>query len=265
MPIVQANGAQLYFETMGTGRRLLLFNGTGSSIESTRPLLTMLAKDFELAVHDQRGLGQSSVPPGPFTMQDYALDGAALLDHLGWDTARVMGISFGGMVAQELAVTFPDRVDRLALLCTSPGGRDRSSFPLQDLARLPDDERIVATLEVLDARFTGDWLANHPTDQAIVAAMAERAAAVKDDEHRRGEREQLGARSHHDVWSRLPRITCPTFVAAGRFDGIAPPENSEAIVSQIPTAELHLYEGGHLFILQDPAAFAEITAFLDVS
>ena len=75
--------------------------------------------------------------------------------------------------------------------------------------------------------------------------------------------EQVRARAGHDVWNRLARITCPTFVAGGRFDGIAPAVNSEAIASRVPKAELHLYEGGHLFFAQDPAALPEITAFLD--
>ena len=75
-------------------------------------------------------------------MADYAADAAALLDHVGWDTCRVVGVSFGGMVAQELAVTSPERVERLALLCTSPGGASGASYPLHELAALPTDERV---------------------------------------------------------------------------------------------------------------------------
>ena len=95
-----------------------------------------------MLVHDQRGLGRTAIPPGPYSMADYAADAIALLDHVGWERARVVGISFGGMVAQELAVTVPDRVERLALLCTSPGGAGGASYPLHELAALPDAEQM---------------------------------------------------------------------------------------------------------------------------
>ncbi len=72
----------------------------------------------------------------------------------------------------------------------------------------------------------------------------------------------MEARSHHDVWDRLPAITGPTFVGCGRYDGIAPPANSEAIAGRIPHAELHVYEGGHLFFIQDPTAFPDVIGFL---
>ena len=91
------------------------------------------AKEFDVVAHDQRGLGQTEIPPGPYEMADYAADAAALLDSLGWDSCRVVGTSFGGMVAQEFAVTWPERVERLGLVCTSPGG-DFASYPLHELA-----------------------------------------------------------------------------------------------------------------------------------
>jgi pimeloyl-ACP methyl ester carboxylesterase len=265
MATVQTGGAQLHYETFGAGRRLLFFNGTGSTIETMRPLLSVFADRFEVAIHDQRGLGRTTAA-GPFTMQDYAADGAAVLDDLGWDTARVIGISFGGMVAQEFAVTFPERVERLALLCTSPGGEGGSSSPLPDLENFADPDRASALLTLLDTRFDEAWLAEHPSDRALLAGMRDREGgrgATIDDEQRRGMQEQVRARAGHDVWNRLARITCPTFVAGGRFDGIAPAVNSEAIASRVPKAELHLYEGGHLFFAQDAAALPEITAFLD--
>ena len=79
----------------------------------------------------------------------------------------------------------------------------------------------------------------------------------------RGERGQMEARSHHDVWDRLHLVACPTLVAAGRYDGVAPPGNGEAIASRIPGAELRLYEGGHAFFVQDPTAGPEIIEFLE--
>jgi pimeloyl-ACP methyl ester carboxylesterase len=222
-----------------------------------------LRQHFDVLAHDQRGLGRTTIPPGPYTMADYAADAAGLLDHVGWDRCAVIGVSFGGMVAQEFAVTFPTRVTRLALVCTSPGGPGRASYPLHELAARPLEEQVTLAITLLDTRFTPEWLDGHPHDQALVDMRAERSHAVTSGEQRRGELEQLGARRDHDVWNRLSAIECPTLVAAGRYDGIAPPSNSEAIASRIANARLRMFEGGHLFFLQDRAAFPAIIEFLE--
>ena len=197
-------------------------------------------------------------------MKDYAVDALALLDFIGWSSCRVIGISFGGMVAQEFAVTNPDRVERLVLACTSPGGAGGSSYPLHELGELDDPEETVRLLSLLDTRFTPEYLADHPADQALVSLLATRAPTAKSEEQCRGEREQLLARRDHDVMDRLPHITCPTLVAAGRYDGIAPPANSEAIAGRIPNSELRVYQGGHVFFVQDHHAIPETLDFLDL-
>jgi 3-oxoadipate enol-lactonase len=92
--------------------------------------------------------------------------------------------------------------------------------------------------------------------------MAARGDVEKSDEQRRGEAEQMEARRHHDVWDRLPRIACPTLVACGRYDGIAPPANSEAIAERVPHAELRTYDGGHAFFVQDRAALPDLVAYV---
>jgi pimeloyl-ACP methyl ester carboxylesterase len=262
MPTFTANGITVYFERSGSGPPLLCCNGSGSTIADSRLLFEPFTKRFDCVLHDARGLGRTEIPPPPYTMADYAADAAAVADHLGWSTFRLVGISFGGMVAQELAVTWPDRVERLALLCTSPGGAGGSSYPLHELAQLPPAEAAERGIRLLDTRFTSEWLAGHPADEKLVEVMAERRAAPTSAEQRRGIAAQLEARRHHDVCARLGSIACPTFVGAGRFDGIAPPANSEAIVARIPNSELHVYEGGHLFVAQDPAAFADVLDFL---
>jgi pimeloyl-ACP methyl ester carboxylesterase len=262
MPTASVNGIDVHYECGGTGPRLLFCNGSGATLESSAPVIARFREHFEVLAHDQRGLGRTTIPPGPYTMAEYAADAAALLDHVGWDRCAVVGVSFGGMVAQELAVTWPQRITRLALVCTSAGGAGGASYPLHELAELPPTEQAATALQLIDTRFTPAWLAEHPADRSIVDARSQRAAVAKSADQRRGELEQLGARRGHDVWDRLPAISCPTLVAGGRYDGIAPPANSEAIAARIPGAELRLYEGGHLFFLQDPAAFPDIVEFL---
>jgi pimeloyl-ACP methyl ester carboxylesterase len=226
-----------------------------------------------VVAHDQRGLGQTEIPPGPYEMADYAADAAALLDALGWDSCRAVGTSFGGMVAQEFAVTWPERVERLALVCTSPGG-DYASYPLHTLADLPPEEAKALGATLLDGRFTPEYLAEHDDARALVDMIttvqgepardeaSDEASEEASEEVRRGEAAQLDARSRLDVIDRLANITCPTLVQAGKYDHIAPPENAEVIAEHIPDAELRLYEGGHIFFLQDPQAVPDAMAFL---
>jgi 3-oxoadipate enol-lactonase len=256
------NGVELYYEHVGVGPPVLFLNGSGSTLATVAPLLAVLAKSLEVVAHDQRGLGRSAVPAGPYSMADYAADALGLLDVVGWSSCRVLGVSFGGMVAQELAVTAPERVERLALLCTSPGGGGGSSYPLHELVGMPPDRRAETARRLLDSRFSEDWLATHAGDRTLAEMMAQRESAISSADARRGAADQLEARRHHDVWDRLGRITCPTFVAAGRFDAIAPVANSEAIVSRIAGATLHVYEGGHAFFVQDQRALPEVVDFL---
>jgi len=246
----------------GVGPRLLMFNGSGSTVEMMRPLMAVFATQFDVVLHDQRGLGRTEIPPGPYFMAQYAADAIALVDSLGWETFFVVGISFGGMVAQEFAVTYPNRVERLALLCTSPGGEGGSSYPLHELRSMSAADQARISMDIMDTRFTPEWLETHPADRMFVDGLAGRNRVAPGSDAERGEIEQLNARAAHDVWDRLPLVTCPTFVAAGRYDGIAPLTNSESIVQKMPNAELHVYEGGHGFFAQDGSAFPEIMGFL---
>ena len=250
------------YEVSGSGPRVLFFNGSGATLKSSALLIGALAKSCTVLAHDQRGLGETSIPDGLYTMKQFAEDGAALLDHVGWDTCAVVGISFGGMVAQEFAVSYPQRVEKLVLLCTSAGGVAGSSYPLHELGALSPEERSERITTLTDSRWTPEWLASHPDDASIVQMRNQQAAIPKSKEVMKGEALQLGARIGHDVSDRLHRVTAPVFVAAGRFDGIAPVENSEEIVKRLTDASLSIYEGGHLFTAQDGRAIQDIRSFL---
>lgn len=262
MPIAAVNDIEILYEHLGAGPRLLVFNGSGGTLATIKLTVGKLAEHFEVLVHDQRCLGGTTVTDAVPTMADYAADAAALLDHVGWPTCRVFGISFGGMVAQEFAVTWPERVERLALLCTSPGGEGGSSYPLHTIDALPPEEQERLRLHLADRRYTPDFLAAHPFDRMMVDIATQMRSAPKSDRQRRGESYQLLARSHHDVWDRLPRITAPTLVACGEFDALAPPDNSVAIASRIAGSVLRVYQGGHMFAFQDRTALPEVLEFL---
>lgn len=249
----------LYHEVLDGDRSLtprLFVNGSGAAIDEVRPLLGSFAGRCPLAVADHRGTGRSSTPDRQPSMSDFADDCVALLDHLDWPQVDLIGISFGGMVAQEFACTHPTRVRRVVLMCTSSGGAGGSSYPLHELIDLPAEERrrIVPTLQ--DVRFDEEWLRTHDGPlERLVATSPDRSNTV-------GYVMQMEARRHHDVWDRLPAMTAPTLVAAGRYDGIAPLDNGRRLAGRLPNATFREYDGGHMFFLQDRRALIDLEAFL---
>jgi len=260
-----STGIDVWYEIAGSGPRTLFIGGSGGDLRAGPTVLDgPLPRHAEVLAYDQRGLGRTAVPPGPYSMADDAADAAALLAAVGWDRCHVVGVSFGGMVAQEVAIRHPDLVGRLVLCCTSPGGAGGASYPLHELAELDPDERFRRQLALSDVRRDAAWQASHPEVVAQLADQAAAAAAVGSAEPDRAEgaRLQLAARRGHDTWDRLHRIAAPTLVAAGRFDGIAPVGNGAAIAGRIPDARLEVFDGGHLFLVQDRAAWPAIVGFL---
>ena len=263
MPVDHVNGVELYWEQRGSGPRLLFCNGSGTTLQTVRPLLDLVAAKFDLLAWDYRGLGHSVPLTGPYTMADLAADAVGLLEIAGWDICRVLGVSFGGMVAQEFAVTNPERAERIALACTSAGGGGGSSYPLHTLQQLPPQERAVAQLKLADSRWDERWFEAHPADRALAKGLTTAVGRDRQDPAATAaHKAQLEARAGHDVWDRLDAISCPALVGYGNYDQIAPVQNSTAIASRLRGAKLRGYEGGHLFLVQDPAALPEFQAFL---
>jgi 3-oxoadipate enol-lactonase len=197
-------------------------------------------------------------------MADYADDADALLQAVGWDRCRAMGVSFGGMVAQEFAIRYPQRVERLVLGCTSSGGAGGASYPLHELAGLSLQEWARKVVQLSDTRRDAAWQAAHPQEFQTLVNETLTGLRVGENEPGRavGARRQIAARQGHDTYERLPTLKMPVFICGGRYDGIAPVDNQAAMLRQIPDARLELFKGGHLFFIQDPLAFERIIAFL---
>jgi 3-oxoadipate enol-lactonase len=264
VPFVALRDLNIYYEIRGSGPRLLLISGTGGDLRRPPSFFDMpIARHFELLAFDQRGLGQTSKPDIPYTMVDYAADAEVLLKALGWDRCLVMGISFGGMVAQEFALRYPQRVERLVLACTSSGGAGGSSYPLHDLVGLPDEEYVRRTLILSDTRRDGTWQAANPERFQNLVDLTLAGLHIGRDEPGRqiGAHRQLEARIGHDTFDRLPILSLPVFICGGWYDGIATPDNLKALQQQIQGSLLEFFQGGHLFFLQDPKAFERIVAF----
>lgn len=250
MPHAQSPSGRIYYEVHGEGEPLLLHPGFGCTVEiywrNTQPL----AERFRVIVFDPRGAGRSDTGPPDMLMRDFADDAAALLDALDIDAAHVFGTSFGGMVAQHIALEHPSRVRRLVLGCTTAGGAQHVLPPAQNMARFIAASEIPDPVEAMRSTYFINY-----SDEFIAAwddRLAERARA---NEHLRsdpdGRASQIHAVQNHDTHGRLRDITAPTFVAHGTEDGTVPVENGTMLADAIPGSMLRLYPGGrHLFFTE---------------
>ncbi len=258
MSLVQANDIDLYYEWdrqyTGDKPTVLFISGSGGDLRNKpNQFDSPLATAFNLLCYDQRGLGQSAKPGGQYSMADYADDAAALLDALDIDTLPVIGVSFGGMVAQEFALRHPDRVQMLVLACTSSGGAGAPSYPLHELQDLPPTQRAMAHLRVADLRHTDRWIEENA--EAWQKRIQLSVSAQRGDRDEMGAAAQLEARKGHDTFERLRQLQMPVLLAGGEFDGIAPVKNMQALHAEIAGSELRFFVGGHMFLIQDKSAY----------
>ncbi|MES2723521.1 MAG: alpha/beta hydrolase, partial [Pseudomonadota bacterium] len=175
----------------------------------------------------------------------------------------VVGVSFGGMVAQELVLRHPGRVDRLVLACTSPGGAGGASLPFHEIDHLKGEARARHLTPISDTRRDAAWAEANPDTYNQIIAMSSADPYGEEPGHEMGARRQLEARAHHDTWDRLDQIEAPTLIAAGRYDGIALPATQANLASRIRGSVLRFFEGGHLFMIQDRTATATMIRFLN--
>lgn len=263
MPYCQTPGLRIYYERKGTGDPLLFISGTGSDLRNTPNFLDGPAPEqFDTLAYDQRGLGQTEKPDTPYSMADYADDAAALMDAIGWESANVIGVSFGGMVAQELALRHGARLRRLVLACTSPGGKGGASYPLHEVQDMDPVERAKFMIPISDTRHDADWAAANADTYEMMVSMTASDPYRDEPGHVMGAQRQLEARRHHDTWNRLGGIACPALICGGKYDGIALPETQAKMEERIPGATRRMFEGGHLFMLQDRTAIPAMLAFL---
>jgi 3-oxoadipate enol-lactonase len=264
MPYAPIDGLNFYYECAGTGPRLLFISGSGGDLRvQPNVFASPLAKAFDLAAYDQRGLGRTDKPDVPYSMAQYGDDAAALMDHLGWEDALVVGVSFGGMVAQELVLRHPQRVRKVVLACTSPGGEGGASYPFHEIEHLTGEARARHMIPISDTRRDAAWAAANAGDYERFVELAAADPYADEPGHAAGAHRQFEARAKLDTWDRLPSITRPVLIAAGRYDGIALPATQERMAARIPDAELKWFEGGHLFMIQDRTAYRAIIEFLN--
>lgn len=255
MPFVEANGIRLYYEATGEGEPLVLITGLSYPLWYWHRLAPLLAERFQVITFDNRGVGQSASPPGPYSAQMMAADTAGLLDALGLDRAHVLGHSMGGFIAQALALDHPQRVNRLILASTNFGGPRHVPPSPEAMAVLTDlsgdpVERFMRGLKVstapgfaeANAPFVQHWLeyrAQNPIDPAAYQAQLAVGLGL------------LAAEAAFD--GLLPHIEAPTLLLWGEHDATVPPANAELMSAQIPNSTVTILPGaGHHFPIEVP-------------
>lgn len=253
--------SRLALQTMQSGPvdsqlpRLLFLGGSNTDFQLKAPVFSSpLVDAFNVLAYEPRGLGRSESPGGNWTMEDYAHDAIALLDTLGWQKVFVVGESFGAMTAMEVAIRFPQRIEKLCLMAAAPGGDGGSSYPLETLLDLPARERAITALSVQDTRF----IQLLDSDMALAELQIEERMSVDaafkvSSNNAAGYPRLLAARSTHDVFARLPLIRAPTLVMSASNDNQAPLASGKAMADKIPDAQFLTFQGGHGFAFASPA------------
>jgi 3-oxoadipate enol-lactonase len=256
--LIPVGDIELDYEHSGDGPPLLMIMGmSGTALTWGEPFLAPLREHFNVIAYDHRGVGASSALNGPVTIREMAQDAAGLLAALELDSAHVLGISMGGMIAQELALAVPERIRTLTLGCTYCGGEGSSLAAPEALQRLSeammsgDRERALrASWEInVSPAFADDADAY----ARFVAIAMRRAVAVPVI------MAQMQACAAHDTNARLGQIELPTLVVHGSVDELLPVQNGRLIAARIPHARLEILDDvGHLFVWEQPQLAAEL-------
>jgi pimeloyl-ACP methyl ester carboxylesterase len=249
MPFVENQGANIYWDDQGKGPPILLIMGLGWPSylwHRTRPVLSARHRTIAL---DNRGVGQSDVPPGPYSVALMAADAAAVLDASGVERAHIFGLSMGGMIAQEFALQYPNRVQSLILGCTSPGGahavlaESAATQLLFSRGQSPEDFSRAINPFIYDSgspqeRIEQDFVLRkkwYPRPEGYFA--------------------QLQGILAWEAYSRLPQISAPTLVIHGESDRLIPPANGRIIAERISGAKLVIIpHASHILSTDQPEA-----------
>jgi pimeloyl-ACP methyl ester carboxylesterase len=245
---------KIAWSSSGDGPPLLLVQGLGYGAWGWDPVVPGLAERFRVLAFDNRGIGASDKPAGPYTAAEMAGDALQVLDEAGAERAHVVGASLGGMIAQELAVAAPERVEWLVLCSTTPGGPD--AFPLPEQTLKLFAEAAALDPQVALRRFVENALAPG-ADGGADEIFARRRANPPDPVGWQGQ----AAAGTTFAGVDLARVQAPTLVLHGTADNVVDHRNAALLGERIAGARVELVDGGgHLFFWERPDAFVRIVA-----
>jgi 3-oxoadipate enol-lactonase len=247
MPFLQNQGARIYWDEQGSGIPVLLIMGLGYPSYLWHRMRPTLNEQYRTIALDNRGSGQSDAPVGPYPIALMASDAAAALDAAGVKSAHVFGLSMGGMIAQEFALQYPERVRSLILGCTAPGGPNavRAEKQVTDILMA----RGLSPEEAARAMRPYIYDSATPLDRIEEDLVIRRQWFPRPE----GYMAQLQGILAWESYTRLERITAHTLVIHGQSDQLVPAGNGELIAAKIPGAKLvMLPQASHIFPTDQP-------------
>lgn len=264
MPKIRIGDIKMYYEIHGKGFPLVMIMGLTANKDWWPPeVIEQFSKHFKTLIFDNRGAGRTDAPKTDYTIKMFAEDTIGLMDALEIEEAHILGVSMGGMIAQELVLNYPDRVKKLVLCSTTPGGPNAVPTPPETIAvmmergNLTDEQKARRIIPLL---FPKDFIQNNPeiVERTINHMLI---APITEDAYMR----QLKACMEFNAYDRLPTINRPTLVMAGKEDVLLPYQNDEIIAKRIPKAKLILYDNvGHGMTTQVAEDFTEkVIKFLE--
>jgi len=246
MAVAKVGEINVSYKVSGNGQPLVLIIGFGSTQNLWYSQVCAFSKHYRVVTFDNRGVGKSDKPPGPYTTKMMAGDTIALMDRLGIEKAHIVAGSMGGMIAQEMAIDHPQRVNKIVLFCTTAGGQPWRDM-LFDLIEASDPgwNRSMSDLTGADLQKFMVAMASRSFNgklyQVFIMPLVKLQARLGRVKVPVG---QLEAMISHNALERLNRIQAPTLVLAGGKDRLMPPHSSEVLASRIKGAKLVVIEGG---------------------
>ena len=263
MPFATNGSIRLHWESFGKGPAVLLVAGQGMTVDGWWSTIPILTRSFRVIAFDNRGTGRSSRSPFPYSVAQMAHDAAAVLDAVGEQTAHVYGISLGSLVAQEVALRHPDRVETLVLGASSAGGfaaykPPPTSFAQTFLVRAGGMGTEEAEWAAIPYTYAERTRRLHP--ERIATDIGHRLSAPPEP---MTYMQQATAVATHDAFDRLNQLAAPTLVVHGEEDVFIPPANALVLAGRIPGAVLRLWpNAAHMYPIDEPLADQEIARFM---
>lgn len=249
MPKIRTGDVELYYEESGEGAPLVLIPGFGNGLWIWFKQIEAFSRHFRAITFDPRGISRSEAKDLPVSIRMIADDVAALLEALALESAHILGASFGGFVAQEFALAYPQMLRRLILCCTSYGGPSHVPPPLTTLQAIASTKGLNTERRVREnllLAFSPGYLEENQSEVEHVIELRERNPVP---EH--AYLHQLQAAILFDAEARVSEIRAPTLIITGDEDIIVPFENSRNLAARIPSAKLAVIEGGsHTFFIE---------------
>lgn len=264
MPFLKVGDLNMHYHVRGKGPPLVLIMGLSGDLTWWERLAGRLEDRFRLILFDNRGAGLTDKPEQKYSIPLFASDTTGLMDGLGVSRAHVFGVSMGGMIAQEVALRYPGRVERLALGCTHSGGQGMimpSAEAIQKMTLTRGKSLEEIGRQIISILFSPSFQARDPQ---CIETMVRRY--VSNPPERKAFTSQFWAVLGHNCFDRLQEIRKSTLLLTGDEDVLVPPDNSRVIESRIPGSRLLILPGaGHAFFIEDPDRTAHhlIKHFLD--